>query len=497
MARDTQETLSKFALTGDDLKKLKRAAELVMPILDDALAHFYSFAVTDPEIAQFFPDEGVMEHARGAQKKHWQRLLSGSFDDDYLASAERVGSVHFKIQLPFAMYLSGYSRASAYIQQRLLERAGPLVGKYAKRRQGEILGVLTRAFAFDTYQVIAAYFAAQKAEQDTAFRYLSDGISRMSARDLSSPIPGPEASDFPARYDEVRQSFNGLMSSMGEVIMTIQDATGNLNRIASEVNQSAEDLSRRTETQAATLEQTAAAVEEINHSVQSSTESTSSTEKVVLQTRQNAARGNDVAEQAVTKMREISESSAQISQIIGVIDDIAFQTNLLALNAGVEAARAGEAGRGFAVVASEVRGLAQRAADSAKEIKALVSTSTQHVDNGVEMVDQAGTALTDIVKDIEKVSTLTADIVNSAREQSTGLSEIATGVSQLDQVTQQNAAMVEETAAAIMSLQTDTQVLSELVGTFKTAGGGNVQRLPKLENSQGSFVQPVKDAVGF
>jgi methyl-accepting chemotaxis protein len=319
----------------------------------------------------------------------------------------------------------------------------------------------------------------------------------MSARDLSSPIPGPEASDFPARYDEVRQSFNGLMSSMGEVIMTIQDATGNLNRIASEVNQSAEDLSRRTETQAATLEQTAAAVEEINHSVQSSTESTSSTEKVVLQTRQNAARGNDVAEQAVTKMREISESSAQISQIIGVIDDIAFQTNLLALNARVEAARAGEAGRGFAVVASEVRGLAQRAADSAKEIKALVSTSTQHVDNGVEMVDQAGTALTDIVKDIEKVSTLTADIVNSAREQSTGLSEIATGVSQLDQVTQQNAAMVEETAAAIMSLQTDTQVLSELVGTFKTAGAGNVQRLPKLENSQGSFVQPVKDAVGF
>jgi methyl-accepting chemotaxis protein len=497
MARETQDTLSKFALTGDDHRKLIRAGQLVAPILDDALEHFYSFAVADAEIAQFFPNESVMAHARAAQKKHWQRLLSGSFDDDYLASAERVGSVHFKIQLPFSMYLSGYSRANAYIQQRLLERAGPLVGKFSKRRQGELLGVLTRAFAFDTYQVIAAYFAAQKAEQDTAFKYLSDGIARMSGRDLSSPIPGPEESDFPARYDTVRQSFNSLMDSMRDVIVTIQESTGNLNRIASEVNQSAEDLSRRTETQAATLEQTAAAVEEINSSVQSSAESTSSTERVVLQTRQNAAKGNEVAEQAVTKMREISESSAQISQIISVIDDIAFQTNLLALNAGVEAARAGEAGRGFAVVASEVRGLAQRAADSAKEIKGLVGTSTQHVDNGVAMVDQAGTALTEIVKDIEKVSELTTEIVNSAREQSTGLAEIATGVSQLDQVTQQNAAMVEETAAAIMSLQQDTQVLSQLVGTFTVSAGGNVRRLADVAGKAETAPAPVRDAVGF
>ncbi|MDE4133260.1 methyl-accepting chemotaxis protein [Phaeobacter sp. QD34_3] len=345
--------------------------------------------------------------------------------------------------------------------------------------------------------MIAAYFAAQKEEQDRAFKYLSEGIDRVVARDLSTPIPGPEQSDFPERFNEVRLSFNDLMSSTRNVIMTIQESTDNLNRIANEVNQSAEDLSRRTETQAATLEETAAAVEEINSSVQSSTESTNKTEAVVLQTRDNAAKGNDVADQAVAKMREISESSAQISQIISVIDDIAFQTNLLALNAGVEAARAGDAGRGFAVVASEVRGLAQRAAASAKEIKALVTTSTQHVDTGVAMVDQAGATLTSIVRDIEMVSDLTADIVNSAREQSTGLSEIAVGVSQLDTVTQQNAAMVEQTAAAIMSLQQDTQVLSELVGTFTVTAGSNVRSFDPSQTRGRQPEDPMQAAVGF
>ncbi len=495
MERETQTTLSKFGLSEHDCQKLKKAGQLVEPILEDALEHFYSFAKADPEIAEFFPDESIMAHARAAQKAHWEKLLSGTFNEDYLASAARVGNVHFKIQLPFSLYLSGYSRASAFIQKRLLERAGPMVARLSRSKQGDILGVLTRAFAFDTYQVIDAYFAAQKAEQDTAFAYLCEGINRMSERDLSVPIPGPKDSDFPARYDQVRQSFNGLMESMRDVIVTIQDATGNLNRIAVEVNQSAEDLSHRTETQAATLEQTAAAVEEINTSVQVSAEATSSTENVVLQTRQNAAKGNEVAEQAVTKMREIAESSVQISQIISVIDDIAFQTNLLALNAGVEAARAGEAGRGFAVVASEVRGLAQRAADSAKEIKELVTTSTQHVDNGVSMVDQAGSALTEIVKSIEKVSDLTADIVNSSREQSTGLSEIATGVSQLDQVTQQNAAMVEQTAAAILSLQQDTQVLSELVGTFTVAAGNNVRPFAAAKTK--ASTRPLDEAAGF
>ncbi len=497
MTIEIKDTLSRFGLTGDDAQRLVKAGKLVEPILDDALEYFYTFAEADPAIAQFFPEQSVMDHARSAQKAHWQKLLSGTFNEDYLASAARVGSVHFKIQLPFSMYLSGYGRASAYIQKRLLEKSGAQIGKFTRRRTGDLLGALTRAFAFDTYQVIDSYFAAQKEEQDTAFKYLCEGIERMSGRDLSTPIPGPEESDFPQRYDTVRTSFNGLMTSMRDVIVTIQESTDNLNRIAIEVNQSAEDLSRRTETQAATLEETAAAVEQINSSVQSSTESTSKTEEVVLQTRNNAAKGNDVADQAVAKMREISESSAQISQIISVIDDIAFQTNLLALNAGVEAARAGDAGRGFAVVASEVRGLAQRAADSAKEIKALVTTSTQHVDSGVAMVDQAGTTLTSIVRDIEKVSDLTADIVNSAREQSTGLSEIAVGVSQLDTVTQQNAAMVEETAAAIMSMQQDTQVLSQLVGTFRVSAGSAAQRVSASSGTASSGTAPIRIAAGF
>ncbi|MEO8113579.1 MAG: methyl-accepting chemotaxis protein, partial [Phenylobacterium sp.] len=203
--------------------------------------------------------------------------------------------------------------------------------------------------------------------------------------------------------------------------------------------------------------------------------------------RSDADKGGEVVQQAVAAMGQIEKSSTQISQIIGVIDEIAFQTNLLALNAGVEAARAGDAGRGFAVVASEVRALAQRSADAAKEIKTLISTSSQQVGAGVQLVGETGEALQRIVGQVAEISTLVADIAVSAKEQSTALAEVNTSMNQMDQVTQQNAAMVEQSTAASHSLAEDAKALVGLVGKFRFADDGNVVR--KLQGRAQAFGQ--------
>lgn len=467
-------TVSKFALADKEHKHLVEAGALVVPHLDTVLDEFYAFAEADDEAAKFFASKEVLSHARSAQKRHWEMLLSGTFSDDYFKSAETIGQVHFRIQLPFDLYLAGYARATSNIQKVLGRQFGTTVSPRARRRLYEFFGALNRVFALDTFYVIEAYFAAQSQEQEIAFDHITKGIERVGARDLTTLIPGPEESDYPQRYDQVRCTLNELMTNLSQTLGTIQTSTSTLQSSAVSIADSAQELSHRTETQAATLEQTAAAVEEITSSMRSSSEATAETSEVSSKAQKFAENGNAVVSSAVDKMQEIAESSHKMSQIIGVIDDISFQTNLLALNAGVEAARAGEAGRGFAVVASEVRALAQRAATSASEIKDLISVSVGHVEDGVQLVNQAGEALDQIVEDVKRVTDLSTDVSSSAKEQFTGLSEINTGVSQLDGVTQQNAAMVEEASAAARTMQGDAEELAALVSSFKVSAETNL-----------------------
>jgi methyl-accepting chemotaxis protein len=266
------------------------------------------------------------------------------------------------------------------------------------------------------------------------------------------------------------------MTTLQDTMKTVAGNTATIRSGAVEISSASDDLSRRTEQQAASLEETAAALDEITATVKKTADSSKYATTVVSSAKADAEQSGEVVNKAVIAMGGIEKSSQEISQIIGVIDEIAFQTNLLALNAGVEAARAGDAGRGFAVVASEVRALAQRSATAAKEIKTLISTSGQQVKAGVDLVGETGKALGRIVIQVNEINGIVADIAASAQEQATALHEVNSAVNQMDQVTQQNAAMVEEATAASQSLSQETDELARLVGKFQVGEAAAAHR---------------------
>ncbi|MFZ5729985.1 methyl-accepting chemotaxis protein [Phenylobacterium sp.] len=298
--------------------------------------------------------------------------------------------------------------------------------------------------------------------QQQAMERIGSGLSALAGGDLRCRIDG----DFPTEYARLQTDFNAAASSLADAMGVIVSTTGSISGATAEIAQAADDLSRRTEQQAASLEETAAALDQLTATVRRTAESAREARDTVGTARTDAEASGQVVDQAIEAMGAIEKSSAEIGQIIGVIDEIAFQTNLLALNAGVEAARAGEAGRGFAVVASEVRALAQRSADAAKEIKALIGASAGHVSSGVELVGRTGEALRRILAQVGQINGLVSEIAASAQEQATGLSEVNTAVNQMDQMTQQNAAMVEESTAASHALAQDADELTRLMGRF-------------------------------
>ena len=310
---------------------------------------------------------------------------------------------------------------------------------------------------------------AKDLAQKQVVESLSTSLTTLAEGDLTVRLTSAFADD----YESLRSHFNASVNALDSALKLVLDNSGAILGEAGNISSAADDLSRRTEQQAATLEEFAAALTEITASVASAAEGASKASDVVTDARKNAEASGTVVREAVDAMGEIASSSDQISRIISVIDDIAFQTNLLALNAGVEAARAGDAGRGFAVVASEVRALAQRSSDAAREINTLISTSGSQVKRGVELVDKAGNALTEIVTSVGDIEDHVTGIAASAREQSTGLEEINTAISQLDQVTQQNVAMFEETTAATHTLTSEANALVATTSNFRTSGASN------------------------
>jgi len=359
--------------------------------------------------------------------------------------------------------------------------SGDLTSPIAYTAYGDCVGRLANAMS--TFRNNAETVRVLQTTQERIVKALSDNLKQLAANQLNCQITQP----FPAGYDELRQDFNAAVDSLHQAISAVRtSATGVLNG-ATEIRTASDDLSSRNEQQAATLEETAAAMSQVTDGVKESAVSAAEVQKSITEAHQEATKGGVVVNRAIDTMAAIEQSAQEISQIIGVIDGIAFQTNLLALNAGVEAARAGDAGKGFAVVANEVRALAQRSADAAKDIKALITTSTEQVSGGVSLVRETGSLLGKIVNRVGEITELVSDIATNANIQASSLDMVNTAVGEMDRVTQQNAAMVEQSTAAARSLADEARELNAIVSRFETGtsrGGGHSDAVPFMRTNQ-------------
>ncbi|MES5097447.1 methyl-accepting chemotaxis protein [Agrobacterium sp. BA1120] len=311
--------------------------------------------------------------------------------------------------------------------------------------------------------------AQEAADVQFAVDNLASALSKLADGDTTHRLREP----FAQTLDGVRNDFNSTAERLQSTLNRVAQNARGIDSGANEIRSAADDLAKRTEQQAAAVEETAAALEEITTTVKDATRRAQEAGQLVSRAKLGAEQSGNVVRKAVTAMEQIEKSSGEISNIIGVIDEIAFQTNLLALNAGVEAARAGEAGKGFAVVAQEVRELAQRSANAAKDIKALITTSNTQVAQGVQLVGETGIALETIVTEVQEINRHVAAIAESAQEQSSGLQQINTAVNQMDQDTQKNAAMVEESTAASHGLAQEVHSLNQLLAQFKLSDGSH------------------------
>jgi methyl-accepting chemotaxis protein len=305
---------------------------------------------------------------------------------------------------------------------------------------------------------------ANREQQEAVVSRFASVFEALSKGDLTVRID-----NLPAEYAKLGSDFNGAIGTMREAMVKISASTDTVAQSINEINAAVGQLSSRTESQAASLEETSAAIAEIGKTIRDSDTNIQKARAMAGDAKNDAAASSGIVGKAIDAMGRIEESSSKISEIIGVIDEIAFQTNLLALNAGVEAARAGEAGKGFAVVAQEVRELAQRSATAAKEIKNLINASATQVGAGVELVEATGKALSGIDNRVISINDSIAAVAALAQEQSAGIQQITTAINQIDQTTQHNAAMVEETTAATATLSSEAELLADLLNMFKVS----------------------------
>ncbi|MCZ8179601.1 MAG: methyl-accepting chemotaxis protein [Rhizobium sp.] len=382
-----------------------------------------------------------------AMKAYMSNLARGDYSQPvpYVERADEIGQMAASVQV---------FRSAAMERKAIRER-----------QEAE------QALATDRERAEMEARAAEDRQRARVIDSLSIGLEKLASGDLTVEIAEPFAPD----YEKLRMEFNASIRALAHTLANISSTVGTVRSGTDHIASGTNDLARRTETQAASIEEAAAALDEITATIRTSSERAREANMMMTRTKNSAEVSAAVVRDAVVAMAKIEESSAQIGQIISVIDDIAFQTNLLALNAGVEAARAGESGKGFAVVAQEVRELAGRSASAAKEIKALVDASATQVGAGVSLVNRTGEALSIIDQEVQQVHQLIHAIEMSAAEQSSALAEVNAAVNHMDQVTQQNAAMAEEANAACRDLNGEAENLRQMLARFQLSGRSSVQ----------------------
>ncbi|MBB3880101.1 methyl-accepting chemotaxis protein [Sphingomonas pseudosanguinis] len=436
---------------------VKRAIERHAPA---ALTALYRHIAATSQIRGLFASQARMDHARDKQMEHWRKLFSRPLDSDYAASSTHIGQIHAKIGLAPTWYISGYARMLEYVLPKLI--LGRLFWPFGARRRAQAATALVKASLIDMDIALAAYFEAEQAGRRAVIQRCEAVFERMAKGDLTASLDG-----LPAEYQALAHSFEAMRTQLCQTLGVVTHSGEQIRVGSGDIRQASDDLSDRTRQQAASLEETAAAMQQITTTVRQTADGASQANRIVGEARSEAEESGQIVRRAVEAMSGIERGSAEISEIISVIDGISFQTNLLALNAGVEAARAGEAGKGFAVVASEVRALAQRSAEAAKDVKTRIMASSDQVAAGVALVNETGEALQRIIGRIGEISELVSRIADSAGQQSVGLQQVNTAVSEMDSVTQRNAAMVEQATDAARSLAQEAEILATEVARFQ------------------------------
>jgi methyl-accepting chemotaxis protein len=478
--KDLRERLDFMQLDASARDRIRAIQPIIMAAMPEALESFYARVRATPETRAFFSDEKHIGAARDKQLGHWAVISSGAYDEPYARAVNTIGEVHARIGLEPRWYIGGYALVLERLVGKVLEARWPrhaLSGKgVSAGSTAAELGVLVKASLLDMDLAISVYLEAldarreaaetarhlAEAEQTVVFEALEAGLKRLAGGDLTARV---DVGVVP-RFQSIKDDFNAAVAALAQAMDSVRGSAGGVLNGSEEIAAASDDLSRRSEQQAASLEQTSAALEEITETVARTARGSQQAAGVVASACEDAARSGEVVQRAIAAMGTIEASSGEINQIIGVIEEIAFQTNLLALNAGVEAARAGDAGRGFAVVASEVRALAQRSADAARQIKGLIMASNQQVKHGVALVGETGDSLSRIVEQVSAIDGLVSAISASAQEQAASLTQVNVAVGHMDQMLQQNAAMVEQTTAASHSLKGEASHMNALVSRF-------------------------------
>ncbi|KKC35867.1 hypothetical protein WH87_14945 [Devosia epidermidihirudinis] len=457
-----------------------------------ALDQFYAKLSTVPAVTKFFDGKQHMNRAQGKQVGHWKAIAAGEFDDAYFDASTRVGLRHAQIGLEPRWHIGGYgliveTLMTGMIHDMMAEALQPVKGKFGRKVQPKpeaiqasadamalALSAVLKSMLLDIDIGVSAYFdkltedtkAAEDAARNKISRAVSltgDVLKDLAEGDLTSRI----TADFDSEFAQIKDDTNAVADRLSEIVTQLRQTSRSLKTATGEILSGANDLADRTTRQAATIEQTSASVEHLTQAVADNAGRASTAAEKAKAVSVSATGGGKVMEKANAAMAAIEASSAKISNIIGLIDDIAFQTNLLALNASVEAARAGDAGKGFAVVAVEVRRLAQSAAAASSDIKKLIDSSANEVRTGSHLVGQASETLLDILSGAEESANLIDTIAQANRSQASSLAEISVAVRAMDEMTQHNAALVEETNAAIEQTEGQAVELDRIVDVFR------------------------------